>query len=167
MKHLKTFEGYNTELVNEGIIDIIQKNTGKLKNYIKSKIESLAPGKLEQIKRELEEFKGMSFNDIRKKVNDAVVASEGKVNEYSEPRSDNYGRPSVSSYASNLTISDVIDKILGGTMLGAFLIGVANWFVMDVLGKGQLLSDKFLGFTVLSFFVALLIYVFKGMMESD
>jgi hypothetical protein len=172
MKHVQSFQQYervsysNYDSVNEGIMDTFKQNSSKIKNYIKTKLFQMSPEKVNRMKQEMIEFKDMSFGDIKAKVQASVRTSESRVYEYSEPHSDNWGRPSVNSYRKGLTLSELINRVLtGGIVIGVITL-VINWISVDLF-KHQFLSDAFLGITVLVMFASAIIWLFKNALFTD
>ena len=171
MKHIRTFEQQNLEILNESLIETLFKFKDKIKDLFRTKIEELAPGKISEFTRAMEPYKDLSFDEIKAKVRakaQELAVSESKVNEYgSEPRSDNYGRPSTSSYDEGLTLSGLIDGLLGGTIAGSILIFIANYAIVNWLHWGSGLSGKFLGITALTTVAAMMLFIAKGMLFND
>lgn len=70
MDKIMDFNSFVNEnyMVNEGVLDWVSKKMNILKKLIKKQIDKLPDNKLSQLKSEISEYKGMSFNDVFKKL---------------------------------------------------------------------------------------------------
>ena len=143
MKTLKTFEQHNDLMLNEGLFDIWGKVKGKVTSFIKSQLEKLGD-KVEQLKTELEPYKGKSQEEIKSMLSSAT--NESKLLEYrGAPRK-----------APAPTTSDVVTMAFGASTVLSGVVGA----VLGVIAKlGSNISNDVLGVTGLVFFGSLIITI--------
>lgn len=81
MKKIKTFEQFNNvEPLNEGLMDIINKYSGKLKELFKSAIAKISPENIKKMAAEVAPFKGMSLDQIKQELKARSASNEDLAN---------------------------------------------------------------------------------------